>query len=242
MNFDDQDRESSSWWHGLLARALKQAGSLFYHFLAGGGITDFVRQISSGPKPGEPGSSHERLMARICAPARSRSLQQCVYWSGLECGRRSRVLPPSTGEAVLRLLESSQHGCERQKRKRGDAAGEILPIPPLIKEGTQKPPFVKGAARSAGGFGNVAAMKRTFASRINDLLLAGRCRVRARRCPSVPTEAIFPTLQTLGPLSPGGTGRRPVRSRAGCATREGQGEGTFDCRLGGRNPSARSRA
>ena len=100
-----------------------------------------------------------------------------------------------------------------------DTAGEILPVPPLIKEGTQKPPFVKGAARSAGGFGNVAAMKRTFASRINDLLLAGHCRVRARRCPSVPTEAIFPTLQTLGPLSLGGTGRWPVRSRAGCATK-----------------------
>ena|SRR6266581_1291115 len=121
---------------------------------------------AQGPKPGEPGSSHERLMSRICAPALSRSLQQCVYWSGVECGRRSRLLPPSTGEAVLRLLESSQHGCERQKRKRGDAAGEILPVPPLIKEGTQKPPFVKGAARSAGGFGNIAVMKRTFASRI----------------------------------------------------------------------------
>ncbi len=47
-----------------------------------------------------------------------------------------------------------------------DTAGEILPVPPLIKEGTQKPPFVKGAARSAGGFGNVAVMKRTFASSI----------------------------------------------------------------------------
>ena len=121
---------------------------------------------AQGPKPGEPGSSHERLMSRICAPALSRSLQQCVYWSGVECGRRSRLLPPSTGEAVLRLLESSQPCCERQKRKRGDAAGEILPVPPLIKEGTQKPPFVKGAARSAGGFGNVAVMKRTFASSI----------------------------------------------------------------------------
>src|SRR5438876_10620621 len=43
-----------------------------------------------------------------------------------------------------------------------NTAGEILPVPPLIKEGTQKPPFVKGAARSAGGFGNVAVMKRTF--------------------------------------------------------------------------------
>src|SRR5438094_9739795 len=51
-------------------------------------------------------------------------------------------------------------------RKPRDTAGEILPVPPLIKEGTQKPPFVKGAARSAGGFGNVAVMKRTFASRI----------------------------------------------------------------------------
>src|SRR6266581_4033184 len=81
---DQYRRESSSWWHGLLARALKQAGSLFYHFLAGGGITDFVRQISSGTKPGEPGSAHERLMSRICAPALSRSLQQCVYWSGVE--------------------------------------------------------------------------------------------------------------------------------------------------------------
>jgi len=30
MNFDDQNRQSSSWWHGLLARALQQAGSLFY--------------------------------------------------------------------------------------------------------------------------------------------------------------------------------------------------------------------
>src|SRR6266511_3658529 len=47
-----------------------------------------------------------------------------------------------------------------------DTAGEILPVPPLIKKGTQKPPFVKGAARSAGGFGNVAVMKRTFTSSI----------------------------------------------------------------------------
>ena len=51
-------------------------------------------------------------------------------------------------------------------RELRDTAGEILPVPPLLKEGTQKPPFVKGAARSAGGFGNVAVMKRTFASSI----------------------------------------------------------------------------
>src|SRR5437870_6133571 len=47
-----------------------------------------------------------------------------------------------------------------------NTAGEILPVPPLIKEGTQKPPYGKGAARSARGFGNVAVMKRTFASSI----------------------------------------------------------------------------
>ena len=38
-----------------------------------------------------------------------------------------------------------------------DTAGEILPVPPLPKEGTQKPPLEKGAARSAGGFGSVEA-------------------------------------------------------------------------------------
>jgi hypothetical protein len=32
------------WWHGLPARALEQAGSLFYHFLADGGITEFAGQ------------------------------------------------------------------------------------------------------------------------------------------------------------------------------------------------------
>ena len=72
-------------------------------------------------------------------------------------------------------------------RKPCDTAGEILPVPPLIKEGTQKPPFVKpvlsfvegGAAwfdmahhrLRAVGFGNVAVMKRTFASRIAILAL-----------------------------------------------------------------------
>src|SRR5439155_20981737 len=34
----------------------------------------------------------------------------------------------------------------------------------LLQEGNQKPPFVKGAACSAGGFRNVAVMKRTFTS------------------------------------------------------------------------------
>ena len=33
-----------------------------------------------------------------------------------------------------------------------DTGGEILPIPPLSKEGTYKPPFVKGAAQRGGIF------------------------------------------------------------------------------------------
>jgi len=78
-----------------------------------------INRRAQGPQPGNPGSYNERPMSRIWAPILSISLQQCVYWSGLECGRRSRVLLPSTGEAVLRPVESSQHGCERQKRKRG---------------------------------------------------------------------------------------------------------------------------
>src|SRR5438552_2158671 len=61
---------------------------------------------------------------------------------------------------------SGQHCSPSKCGGMRDTAGEILPVPPLIKEGTQKPPFVKGAARSAGGFGNGAVMKRTFASRI----------------------------------------------------------------------------
>ena len=36
-----------------------------------------------------------------------------------------------------------------------DTASEILPVPPLSKEGTQMPPLEKGAARSTGGFGSV---------------------------------------------------------------------------------------
>jgi hypothetical protein len=44
--------------------------------------------------------------------------------------------------------------------------GEILPVPPLSKEGTQMPPFQKGAAQSAGGFRSITTTKRTFASRI----------------------------------------------------------------------------
>src|SRR5438034_7565754 len=64
-----------------------------------------------------------------------------------------------------------RQGKARQKmfgvRPRGDTAGEILPVPPLLKEGIQKPPLVKGAARSAGGFGTGAVMTRTFASSIS---------------------------------------------------------------------------
>jgi len=39
-------------------------------------------------------------------------------------------------------------------------ADEILPVPPLSKEGTQMPPLDKGAARSAGGFGSVEGRRR----------------------------------------------------------------------------------
>src|SRR2546425_1487465 len=74
-------------------------------------------------------------------------------------GRRTRN---RNVEAKQCLRGLNCHGV----REPCDTAGEILPVPPLLKEGTQKPPFVKGAARSAGGFGNVAVMKRTFASRI----------------------------------------------------------------------------
>src|SRR5262249_35246441 len=41
-----------------------------------------------------------------------------------------------------------------------DTAGEILPVPPFSKEGTQTPPLEKGAARSAGGFSSVKGEKR----------------------------------------------------------------------------------
>src|SRR3989441_6340935 len=74
-------------------------------------------------------------------------------------GRRTRN---RNVEAKQCLRGLNCHGV----REPCDTAGEILPVPPLLKEGTQKPPFVKGAARSAGGFGHVAVMKRTFASRI----------------------------------------------------------------------------
>jgi dolichyl-phosphate beta-glucosyltransferase len=47
-----------------------------------------------------------------------------------------------------------------------DTTGEILPVPPLTKEGTHMPPFRKGAAQSAGGFDSITTTKRTFASKI----------------------------------------------------------------------------
>jgi hypothetical protein len=47
-----------------------------------------------------------------------------------------------------------------------DSVGEILPVPPFPKEGTSKPPFVKGAAHSAGGFCSVAVGQETFANSI----------------------------------------------------------------------------
>lgn len=40
-------------------------------------------------------------------------------------------------------------------RQRCDLAGEILPSPPLSKEGTEMPPLAKGAAQSAGGFRSI---------------------------------------------------------------------------------------
>jgi hypothetical protein len=72
----------------------------------------------------------------------------------------------------------SQHGCGLAQRKQGDRAGEILPVvPPLKKEGTQEPPFVKpvlsfvegGTARGAGGFRSAAVEQQTFASSIAGL-------------------------------------------------------------------------
>src|SRR5438132_13326696 len=80
------------------------------------------------------------------------------------------AFPPMPSRATTPGRPTLRQGKARQKmfgvRPPGATAGEILPVPPLIKEGTQKPPFVKGAARSAGGFGHVAVMKRTFASSI----------------------------------------------------------------------------
>jgi len=53
-----------------------------------------------------------------------------------------------------------------------DSVDEILPVPPFPKEETEKPPFVKGATRSAGGFGSVAGEEETFANSINmDVLI-----------------------------------------------------------------------
>jgi hypothetical protein len=40
-----------------------------------------------------------------------------------------------------------------------DTAGEILPSPPLSKEGTETPPFAKGAAQDAGEFRSIVTHK-----------------------------------------------------------------------------------
>ena len=52
---------------------------------------------------------------------------------------------------VLSLLFGVREPC--------DAAGEIPPSPPLAKEGTEMPPFAKGAAQSAGGFSSIVTHK-----------------------------------------------------------------------------------
>src|SRR5438874_2127956 len=51
-----------------------------------------------------------------------------------------------------------------------DTTNEIPPVPPLSKGGTQTPPFAKGAARSARGFGRVSVGIKIF-SNSNDLIL-----------------------------------------------------------------------
>ena len=55
------------------------------------------------------------------------------------------------GEALLSLSARESKSDHRTFVHYGTCC-EILPVPPLSKEGTQWPPFAKGAARSAGGF------------------------------------------------------------------------------------------
>src|SRR5262245_61210264 len=68
-------------------------------------------------------------------------------------GKRSKMRYAMPGTPYVGM---SHVGCEPKSDHRTfvhyGTCCEILPIPPLIKEGTQGPPFAKGAARSAGGF------------------------------------------------------------------------------------------
>ena len=54
---------------------------------------------------------------------------------------------PHAAQTVYTHLACSLAACERN----ADTDGEILPVPPLTKEGTQKLPFVKGGVRSKEG-------------------------------------------------------------------------------------------
>src|SRR5438552_553715 len=110
---------------------------------------------------GKPTSTHRASIAAIASrvslrstavPARVGKLAAVDKFARFRVKRRK--------DSALNLFIMS-------KRLNSFAVGESTRLLPLTKEGTQKPPFVKGAARSAEGFGNVAVMKRTFASRIN---------------------------------------------------------------------------
>jgi len=52
------------------------------------------------------------------------------------------------------------------------------PYPSFIKGGDPKAPFVKGAARSAGGFDSAAVEKKLFASKIKMVPLPGHTHVQ----------------------------------------------------------------
>jgi apolipoprotein N-acyltransferase len=76
------------------------------------------------------------------------------------------MLLAAVSACVAGLFSPTLRGRQPVVSRTSDTVGKIPPIPPLTKGGIQKPPFVKGAARSAGGFWGAAVEKRTFANSI----------------------------------------------------------------------------